>query len=480
MNVSLYTALAEFWGDLCEEIRLFIPVRKIENGISEESISIRHEVAGNLHHSEIFLNGEKKGEFSITGEEKESDAPLIYKKFRKRAAKNCIFGLLSAYTGQIPPWGSLTGVRPSKLMRDNIREKGEDAAEELFKSEFHVSQHKIDFLKKICAVQKPIIDSITEESLDIYIGIPICVSKCAYCSFPSILTTKDGSLEEKYVSSLVRQIEAAAEIAEKRKVRSIYIGGGTPTALNAKQLARVLKAAKYLHNGCEYTIEAGRPDTIDEEKLALIREAGAARISVNAQTTCDATLQRIGRAHTAEDFFRKFELAKRFGFSSINCDLIVGLPGEDEAVFEKSLSEVMALGADNITVHTLAIKRASRFAEENEGAFIPAETAEGIIESARAKLFAKGFIPYYMYRQKYMAGNLENAGYCLPGSECIYNVDIMEEVADILALGGGGISKRIFREEEKLVRAASVKDVYSYIDRTDEMIGRNRELFLGK
>lgn len=477
MKLSLYSQAEAFWGDLCEEARLFLPVRKIENGISEEELSIRHYLSGNEHRAELFRNGIKLGGFSYTCEEHDEENALLHKKLVKRAAKNCIFGLLSNYTGKKPPWGSLTGVRPTKLMRDSIASLGKEGAERLFSEEFSVSEAKIDFLNRIYTVQKPILASIEEDSLDLYIGIPICVSKCAYCTFPSVLTTKDGSLEEKYTEALLRQIEAAEGIIAKRKLRSIYIGGGTPTALRAKELGRVLSALSKYSGNCEFTVEAGRPDTIDEEKLELIKKAGATRISVNAQTTHDATLKRIGRAHSAEDFFRKFELAKGFGFESINCDLIVGLPGEDEKIFNRSLSDVFGLGADNITIHTLAIKRASKFAEENAGAFISAEAAEEMISHARTELYSRGFLPYYMYRQKYMAGNLENAGYSLPGRECIYNVDIMEEAADILALGGGGISKRILKSEEKLVRAASVKDVYSYIERTDEMIERNELLF---
>ncbi len=483
MKLCIKTNLEEYWGDLCEEARLFLPVRKIEKTLEEltddeDNIIIEHKADGFMHTAVLYHNGTEKGRKNVEAFHYpiDSDA-LTKKKYAKRAAKNCVFGLLSEYTGKNPLWGSLTGVRPTKLYRDSVNNLSEENAKKLFRDEFSVSEQKINFLSKIHAIQKPIIASIKPNDIDVYIGIPICVSKCAYCSFTSTLCSKDGSLEHEYVNGLVREIESATDILKGKNVRSIYIGGGTPTALPAKELKRVLEAVNrcVLRDGIEFTVEAGRPDTIDEEKLGYIKQFGANRISVNAQTTNDDTLIKIGRAHTSEDFFNKFALAKGYGFDSINCDLIVGLPAEDETVFKKSLKDVLSLGAENITVHTLAIKRASKFAQENESAFITSAEAETIIENSKRILGEASFIPYYMYRQKYMAGNLENSGFTLQGHECIYNVDIMEETVDILALGGGGISKKL--GDGKLERSAVVKDVRSYLGRVDEMIERNREFF---
>ena len=477
MKLNLITDKPDFRDDLCEEARLFLPVRKIEDGYTEEGLLIVHSSAGNSHRAELFEDGRKAAEYSFNGRDTEGLSALEKKRYFKRAAKSCIYGLLSKYTGKSPPWGSLTGVRPTKLFRDTAGTAGIEGALELFKDEFHVSDGKTALLRDIYYAQKDVLDQAGSDDIDIYIGIPICVSKCAYCTFSSVLTSKDGSMEKKYTDSLIRQIEASYPLIEGRKVRSVYIGGGTPTALPAHELERVLEAAGRIAGGCEFTVEAGRPDTIDEEKLSLIKEAGADRISVNAQTTSDMTLRRIGRAHTAEDFFEKIELAAGFGFRSINCDLIAGLPGEDAKTVEKSIREVIGTGASNITVHSLALKRASRFVRDNEDLFMDSKTAEETVSTAQEILRENGYTPYYMYRQKYMTGNLENCGYEKNRDPCIYNIDIMEEAVDILAMGGGGISKRILRGDRKIVRSALVKDVLSYILRTDEMTERNYELF---
>ncbi len=480
---SLYTNAPELFGELSLEIRLFTDERRIEQTdcIKSEGMCIAHtsdESSGFFSEAVLYLDGVKASEGSVFL--KNSAASVLeFKKYKKRAAKQSVYDCLKAYFQQNMPWGSLTGIRPTKLFRQISNASGKDAARAKFLREFFVSDEKTSLAETICGVQQKIIASANTAEIDVYIGIPFCTTKCAYCSFSSGLTSKNGELERRYVDALIREIELMKPVFEKYPVRSLYIGGGTPTALEACQLARVLACAGQLASCAEeFTVEAGRPDTITADKLQLIKDASADRISVNAQTTCDRTLKRIGRAHTASDFFRAFELAKGFGFHAVNTDIIAGLPGENAGDVENTLRDMIRVGADNITVHTLAIKNGSKFAEENARAFASGQEAEAMVGTARRLACEAGYCPYYLYRQKYMAGNLENVGYALPGKECIYNIDIMEETMSVIALGAGGISKRLFAEQDKIERAANVKDIKNYVERTAEMANRKLELFL--
>jgi oxygen-independent coproporphyrinogen-3 oxidase len=284
--------------------------------------------------------------------------------------------------------------------------------------------------------------------------------------------------EALYMDALMEELAAADTLLGGRRVRALYIGGGTPTALCEENLARVVRcAAKIAGADAEFTVEAGRPDTITAAKLRIIQDAGAGRISVNAQTLRDKTLERIGRRHTAAQFMDAFALARRCGFKSINVDIIAGLPDETAADVEATVRAVIGLAPENITVHTLAVKRASKFARDNMAAF-PTSAATGImVDTARGMLAAAGYHPYYMYRQKYMKGSQENTGYALRGYDCIYNIDNMEELCDVMAFGAGAISKRVFHRDARIERAANLKDLREYIARHREMIERKRALF---
>ncbi|MBQ9941431.1 MAG: coproporphyrinogen dehydrogenase HemZ [Christensenellaceae bacterium] len=482
--VYLVTNTPEFFGDICDEIRLFLDVRHIEQKDEPEKegfcIVHRLEEDGAFAHT-CFLFKDGVEVSSATHHAPLADAldELEYKKIRKRGAKISVFRCLKAYFGEERPWGSLTGVRPSKLLRDSRASLGSKAADKLFYEEFDISKKKLDLLKVIADQQDPVIGSAKENDIDLYFGIPFCTSRCAYCSFSSALTTGDGSAEGAYVEALLREVELLEDLIAQKNVRNIYIGGGTPTALSAKQLEKVVtKAAKWAKG--EFTVEAGRPDTITREKLAILIDAGVNRLSVNPQSTCDETLKKIGRVHTAREFFEAAKMAAEFGFDVINMDLIVGLPGEGRDEFFRSLGDVLALEPGNITVHTLAIKRASKFGMENAKSFADRQEAEAILEESQQLLAEKGYLPYYLYRQKYMAGNLENVGYARPGAVCEYNIDIMEEVASILAFGAGGISKKVWRDPKlRIQRAPAVKDIRHYVTRTQEMAERKRDLFMG-
>lgn len=479
--VSLMTNIPEIFADLCDEIRLFFDVHKIPavSEVSPEGFCIRHvlrEGTSLFHTCTLYREGQEEKTYTYVTKAVPAENKREYKKIRKRGAKIALYRCLSGFFGIAKPWGSLTGIRPTKLLRDSIALMGIDEAKRLFLQEFDVSEEKFSLALAVCESQRETLASALPQHLDIYIGIPFCTSRCSYCSFFSSNTTKDGSTEEAYVRALESEAALLSDMIAKYHVRSVYIGGGTPTALSEALLRRVLLAAGAF-KAEEFTVEAGRPDTVTKAKLEMIRFAGAGRISINPQTTCEATLGKIGRNHTVSDFFAAARLAKEMGFDAINMDLIAGLPGEGLSEFRKTLQDVSALAPENITVHSLAIKRASKFGMENVGQFASASEAEAMIDASRAALSEAGYRPYYLYRQKYMAGNMENTGYALPGKECVYNIDIMEETVSVLALGAGAVSKRIFGGESRIERFMGVKDIGNYISRVGEMAGKKRGLF---
>jgi len=409
--------------------------------------------------------------------------PRVQQLHRRRAArrlcKQTLYDLLRRMTGMHPPWGSLTGVRPTHLMLEALAEGlSPEAAVERLVRDYDVTLPKAELLAEIAAVQCQL-PAPGDAFMDVYIGIPFCTTRCAYCSFSSG-EIGDGRLVEPYINALEQEIRACAPLISStgRSLRALYVGGGTPTALPEKEFRHLLSLIReYFPSACETTVEAGRPDTLSREKLRTIREAEISRISINPQTMNDRTLQIIGRAHTAQQVRDAYALAREEGIPHINMDVIAGLPGENEADFDRTLAEAVRLRPESLTVHTLAIKRSSRMSLENaplpDGKMTARMVTRGL-ETARTL----GMVPYYLYRQKYMAGNLENTGYALPGHACLYNVDMMEETSHILALGAGGISKKIFPEEGHIERAPNVANIQEYITRVDEMIHRKKELFM--
>ena len=314
--------------------------------------------------------------------------------------------------------------------------------------------------------------------MDVYIGIPFCTTRCTYCSFSSGELGK-GKLVEPYLDALFREMDESCRIIADsgRKLRAVYVGGGTPTSLNEDQLRRLLDRMMLRFPGAmEYTVEAGRPDTITPGKLAAIRDAGVGRISINPQTMNDETLRIIGRAHTAQQVIEGYAMAREAGIHHINMDVIAGLPGETVDDFARTMDWAVRLKPESLTVHTLAIKRATRLHFEKYRIPTGVEAA-AMVDMGLSTARQLGLAPYYLYRQKNMAGNLENIGYALPGHACQYNVDIMEETTHILALGAGGISKRIYEDEGHIGRAPNVANIEHYIARVDEMTQRKRELF---
>ena len=390
--------------------------------------------------------------------------------------KRELFNKLVEIKGYYPDWGTLTGVRPVKLAGELIEKFGKDQTYRFLKDYYLLSEKKIKSIIDIYEYQISSIGKPEHNSVSLYIGIPFCPTRCLYCSFASNQVS-DKEIE-RYLPALIHEIEAVSKLISERGyvVESIYMGGGTPTTLSTWEMDSLLtevdKCFK-ISSLKEFTVEAGRPDTIDYEKLLAIRDHGVGRISINPQSMKDRTLELIGRHHTAKDIERAFGDAMEVGFDSINCDLIAGLPEEDLLDMQNSIYRVMELGADNITVHNLAVKRASRLNEKDpEYHYRQAKVTSEMIMMADEILKSKGFNPYYLYRQKHMAGSGENTGYCLPGKEGIYNIRIMDEHQTIIAMGAGGITKYYHPEENRLERVPNVTNYEQYIDRIDEMIER--------
>lgn len=404
---------------------------------------------------------------------------LHRKRAVRRLLRQTLYRLCRRLTGMHPPWGSLTGIRPTRLFYEAL-ESGLDMAQaaEQVQRAFDVTEEKARLLREIVETQRQL-PPPSDGWMDVYIGIPFCTTRCAYCSFSSG-ELGNGRLVEPYLAALMREMEQARDIldATGRTLRAVYMGGGTPTSLSEDQLARLLAHMTRLFPGaCEYTVEAGRPDTITRGKLEAIRASGVTRISINPQTMNDRTLRVIGRAHTAQQVLDAYALAREVGMGHINMDVIAGLPGEGLEDFARTMEGALQLRPESLTVHTLAIKRSSRMHLEN--APLPdGETAAAMVRMGQETAARLGMRAYYLYRQKYMAGNQENVGYALPGHACQYNVDIMEETTHILALGAGGISKRVYPEEGRIGRAPNVANIEQYIARVDEMTQRKRDLFL--
>ena len=403
---------------------------------------------------------------------------LHRKRAVRRLCRQTLYLLLREVTGIHPPWGAMTGIRPTRLFYESL-EAGHsmETAEQDLIDRFDLYPEKAALLRETVSFQKTML-APDDGSVDLYIGIPFCTTRCAYCSFSSG-EIGDGRLVEPYLTALAGEMQKGAEIlaASGKRVRAMYMGGGTPTSLRAGQLERVLSLASALFPGCmEMTVEAGRPDTLDVEKLRVIRDCGANRISINPQTMNDETLRRIGRAHTAEDVVRAYAMARDVGFHHINMDVIAGLPGEDADAFAGTLQWARKLSPESLTVHTLAIKRTSRLQQSGTRMHNAGEVAS-MVRDGYCCAREMGLAPYYLYRQKQMTGNLENVGYALPGHGCQYNVDMMEETTHILAFGAGAISKRVYPEEGHIERAPNVGNIEAYIARWQEMAERKAALF---
>ena len=379
-------------------------------------------------------------------------------------------------TGARPAWGALTGIRPGKLVTEMLeRGYSERKAKGVLVREYSVAPERAELCLDTARASLAVKRELLPRDICLYIGIPFCPTRCAYCSFVSHSIEKAAKLVEPFLSALAREIDETAAISKELGLRviSVYIGGGTPTTLSASQLDGLLTRIETrfdLASVREYTVEAGRPDTITAEKLSVLRAHGVGRISVNPQSMSDRVLSAIGRRHTARDVLDAAALVREAGFDGMNTDLIAGLPADSADGFARTLDTVLALSPENITVHTLSLKRGTRITLE--GTEIPsgAEVAR-MLDTAETKLRGAGYAPYYLYRQKFMSGGFENVGWARPGHEGIYNICIMEELCTILALGGGGVTKLVAPKSGRIERIFNAKYPYEYIDFSDRISG---------
>lgn len=404
------------------------------------------------------------------------------KKATKETIKRSIFKVLKNRLNSYVPWGILTGIRPVKIVH-TLLDQGvdEESIRKILKEKYYIMDEKIDLSLEIAKRERIFIYPIDKNKISLYVGIPFCPTRCYYCSFPANPLKQFGHLRKEYVDKLIEEIKGLSKILKdtNKEIETLYIGGGTPTALEKEELDTLITALfKELDLSTikEFTVEAGRPDTITREKLEVLKKHNVDRISINPQTMNDETLAKIGRDHTVADIVDCFNMAREIGFDNINMDIILGLVDEDLNMVRNTLEEIKKLSPESLTVHTLAVKRASNL-KENLDKYELTRYEEMIKMIDLSMEYARdmGLNPYYMYRQKHMLGNLENIGYAKEGYECIYNIQIMEEKQSNYAVGAGSISKFVYVDEDRIERVDNVKNVEQYIDRVDEMIERKRK-----
>ena len=427
------------------------------------------------------INGEARAEVK----DKIVDAVIIEEDEERSSVKcklkHLIYSVMSKYTGKVLPWGNLTGIRPTKIAYGLLEEgKTEDEVISYMEKVYDCTKEKAELSIDIANRERKLLSTLHyENGYSLYLGIPFCPTTCLYCSFTSYPIGLWKKRVDEYLTAMEKEIDFVSEIYKKKILDTVYIGGGTPTTLEPDELRRLLSYIKNKFDFStvqEFTVEAGRADSITGEKLEVLKEFGVTRISVNPQTMKEETLKIIGRRHTVEQVKEAFKLAKEVGFPNINMDLILGLPGETQEDVMHTMEEVKKLAPDSLTVHSLAIKRASKLNQWIEEHGIETlNNTEETMEIASKAAMEMNMKPYYLYRQKNMSGNLENVGYATEGNFGIYNILIMEEKQTIVAIGAGTITKRVY-SDGRIERVDSVKDVGLYIEKIDEMIERKRLL----
>ena len=476
--------------DIHSLVKAFYPEETVKVLSPQTEQGKKEELGGSPFMRIILQDESRKIVFYKEGEEKEyplslpgnaGTGPQIGKE-AKNLFKAGLYKTLCDYTGKKLPWGNLTGIRPTKIAMGMLEEGKSPEEIRAFMQERHfVSPAKTELSIEIAGRERELLSPLhAKDGYSLYIGIPFCPTTCLYCSFTSYPICAYGEIVEEYIDCLCREMDYVADAYKEKPLDSVYIGGGTPTTLLPGQLERLISHLEKrfdLSKLLEFTVEAGRADSITGEKLEVLKRHGVSRISVNPQTMKDETLRLIGRRHTTAQVEEAFRLARDMGFDNINMDLILGLPGEDAGDVADTVNAVCALGPDSLTVHSLAVKRASKLRQwiEENGISCLNNTDETMAIAA-AGAGKMGMYPYYLYRQKNMSGNFENVGYAKPGKYGIYNILIMEEMQTIMALGAGSISKVVL-PEGRIERADNVKDVKLYIEKIDEMLGRKGKLF---
>lgn len=432
------------------------------------------------------LEPEVRKEWEAASESTEISVDYEDRFETKNRIKRRLYVLLMGETGKQLPWGTLTGIRPTKIAMTKLAEGA--LPEEIFrymKETYFTSDEKIRLSIEIAQRERQLLSAIDyKNGYSLYIGIPFCPTTCLYCSFTSYPIGKWKERTGEYLEALFREMDYVAEEKRGCTLDTVYFGGGTPTSLSPEDLDILITRLKKTFDFStvqEFTVEAGRPDSITREKLQVLKNHGVTRISINPQTMKEETLKLIGRRHTVEDVKERFQMAREMGFDNINMDLIIGLPEEGLEDVRTTMEEVKALAPDSVTVHSLAIKRAARLNTMKEVyKDLKITNTQEMIDLTAQYAREMGLEPYYLYRQKNMAGNFENVGYAAPGKACIYNVLIMEEQQTIIGCGAGTTTKRLFPEENRIERVENVKDVEQYISRIDEMIERKRRLLSEK
>ena len=430
-----------------------------------QSVTHAFRFDGGVFYNDFVVDGKA---YSFKDEGQGCDE-IEFKRLERRFGKLGLYAVLSELYKEDMPWGALTGIRPTKMAYTE-KEAGRPFRP-LFEK-MRVKEENIALVEEVLRAQEGIYEK-KDGNTDFFVSIPFCPTKCSYCSFITAPIDKTRGFLPDYLDCLEREIFAAAPLTGN--LRSVYIGGGTPLVLESEALERVLKAVERVRtNGCEYTVEAGRPDVFTEEKLRLLKEYGVTRICVNPQSFSDKTLERIGRRHTAAELYRAFDMAAKFGFD-VNADLIAGLTDETYEEFVFSVNEAVRTGAANITVHCLSLKSGAKLKEECS--YLENPLVSDMVAASREILRTAGYVPYYMYRQKYQTGNNENVGWTKAGKACVYNIDIMEATADNLAVGANAVSKRVYNLQNRIERFASQKDLKTYIGKIDEIIARKNKFF---
>ena len=493
-NIRITTNVENYRNDFMEMVRAFNPennemdedalifdVQFVEKG-NTLNIIINSGIFDNKN-TDITLNTSNKNKFGNEYKYIENDNGNVLRCYTlemtdddsmhlhslaKRYVKTRLYEDISEYTGKDLPYGSLTGIRPTKLYRETHEDR------EYFDKVLHVSSEKLSLIHNIVELQRDYYVS-DDRIVDVFVNIPFCTTRCSYCSFISAEIGRVKKYIPDYVECVLQEIEDVRRIVvdNNYEVRAVYIGGGTPTSLDDDSFRLIVNACNF--GQIEYTVEAGRPDSITTSKLDIMKEAGVTRISINPQSFSQKTLEIIGRHHLVEDIYKVYEEAKKYDFI-INMDLIAMLPEETFDDFRHSVDEAIRLNPNNITVHTLALKKGSKLREANYEQNM-SSLAEKMVDYSREALEKAGYKPYYMYRQKYMSGNLENTGYTRGNDVCLYNIDIMEESLSIIANGAGGISKRNFCAENRLERLANPKGIDVYLERNIDNINNKYEFF---
>lgn len=480
--ISIRLNEENFEYDIYSLAKAFFPSEEVSRNISPET-EILLEVQYGKEYIKVSLTdmAAVKSETAAQTISETVSIDRLERKEIKNHLKRALYRLFSEKTGQQLPWGTLTGIRPTKipfaLLKDGT--KPQDVMQ-FMKEAYLLSDEKAALSLEIAGRELEILKRIDyREGYSLYVGIPFCPTRCLYCSFTSYPLKVWEKRRDEYVEALVKELRYVAEAMKEKKLNTIYIGGGTPTTLSEAQLERLLSVITEIFDlswNLEFTVEAGRPDSVTEEKLKVLKKYGVTRISVNPQTMKQETLELIGRQHTVQETVEAFQLARECGFDNINMDLISGLPGESESDMERTMQEIAKLSPDSVTVHSLAVKRGSRLNELREQ-YREYQSLNNEAIAVMMEHYARniGLLPYYLYRQKNMTGNLENVGYAALDKAGIYNILIMEEKQTILAVGAGAATKLVFPDGERIERIENVKSVEQYLERVDEMIERKRK-----